>query len=36
MVPWGLTGIVLPVLVFALLGMGLATWAGRHHAGRRH
>ncbi len=36
MVPWGLAGIVLPVLVFALLGMGLATWAGRHHAGRRH
>jgi MFS family permease len=35
MVPLGMSGLVLPVLVFALLGAGLATWAALHHAGRR-
>jgi len=34
MVPLGMTGMVLPVLVFSLLGVGLAGWAARHHAAR--
>lgn len=34
MVPFGLSGVVVPVLLFASLGVGLATWAARHH-GRR-
>jgi MFS family permease len=32
MVPFGLAGVVLPVVVFALFGLGLASWAARHHA----
>ena len=34
MVPFGLSGVVVPVLLFALLGVALATWAARHHAAR--
>ena len=33
-VPWGMAGLVAPAVVFALLGVALATWAARHHRRR--
>jgi len=35
MLPWGMTGMVLPVMVFAVSGMLLAGWAATHHRRRR-
>ncbi len=34
MAPFGFAGVVAPVLLFALTGVLLATWAARHHAAR--
>ena len=35
MLPWGMTGVVMPALVFALAGILLASWAATHHRGRK-
>ena len=34
MLPWGMAGMVLPVLVFAVAGVSLASWAATHHRRR--
>jgi AAHS family 3-hydroxyphenylpropionic acid transporter len=34
MAPWGMTGVVMPALVFAVAGILLARWAATHHRGR--
>lgn len=34
--PWGMAGLVVPALLFALLGVALVTWAARHHRRRPH
>lgn len=31
MTPWGFTGMALPVVAFAALGIALATWGGKRH-----
>jgi len=33
-VPWGMAGLVVPTLLFALLGAALASWAAQHHRRR--
>ena len=35
MPPWGMTGVVMPTLVFAVAGILLASWAATHLRGRK-
>jgi nitrate/nitrite transporter NarK len=35
MPPWGMSGVVMPALVFAMAGILLASWAATQHRGRK-